>query len=346
MPRTHRRWEPGDILSIVGRAHEGRPIYVTDEDREYFVERVKRVFVAPDVDLLAWALLINHYHLVIRVRDAVPGTLFLRLNTVIARRERRRRGDHGAVFQDRYWSRPCRDDGIVRLLTYVLGNPAHDGVVESAAALESYPWTAYPEILGLTTPGLVRADAALALVHPQPAIARAGLREAMAVRVAEWRALRPGIDRCDEPGCTGEREGCRLIHVARPRGREAATSDDPVPTPPATEGISTAHDDRRDRRARLQACGWTSADLVAPVCARFGANPDLVRSGGRAHDESHARAVLAYVVCDGVGYTVAEVATLLGVSGTAVTAARRRGRALLAANGWTVDHVLSWSANS
>src|SRR5262245_2309571 len=136
MPRQRRAWEPGDLLSIVGRAHEGRPIFATDEDRAYFTDRLKRVFVRGEADLLAWALMVNHYHLVIRVRDAEPGRLFLRLNTVIARRERRRRGDHGAVFQDRYWSGRCEGEGsALALLTYVLGNPVHHGVVETAEAL-------------------------------------------------------------------------------------------------------------------------------------------------------------------------------------------------------------------
>jgi REP element-mobilizing transposase RayT len=41
------------------------------------------VFRPGDVDLLAWALLINHYHLLIRVTDATPESLFRRLNTAV-----------------------------------------------------------------------------------------------------------------------------------------------------------------------------------------------------------------------------------------------------------------------
>jgi len=59
MPRSARLWEPGDLLSVVVRAHEGRPIFAGDDDRGFFVDRLRRVFVAADVVLLAWALLVT-----------------------------------------------------------------------------------------------------------------------------------------------------------------------------------------------------------------------------------------------------------------------------------------------
>ena len=73
MPRQRRLWEPGDLLSIVGRGHEGRPLFASDDDRRFVVERLARVFRPADVDLLAWALLVNHDHLMIRVTDAAPA---------------------------------------------------------------------------------------------------------------------------------------------------------------------------------------------------------------------------------------------------------------------------------
>ena len=62
MPRQRRLWEPGDLLSIVGRGHEGRPLFASDDDRRFLVERLARVFRPADVDLLAWALLVNDSH--------------------------------------------------------------------------------------------------------------------------------------------------------------------------------------------------------------------------------------------------------------------------------------------
>jgi REP element-mobilizing transposase RayT len=343
VPRERRAWAPGDVLSIVGRAHEGRPIFATGEDRRFFLDRLQRVFAPGEVGLLAWALLINHYHLVIRVRDEEPGRLFLRLNTVVARRERRRRGDHGAVFQDRYWSGRCEGEGAaVALLTYVLGNPVHHGVVPTAEALETYEWTAYPEVLGLRAPGLVDARETLALVHPDEAVARRTLREAMSWRVARWRSARDGVDVCEEPGCRGARDACGLVHPERVRLANGRFGAHPGPAAPAEAGISRVHDDRADRRSRLLAAGWRAADLVAAVCARLGADPAAVLRGERRRPESRARSVVACVACEGAGERVGEVARLLGVSGTAAAAARRRGRRILDGLGVDVEQALSW----
>ncbi|MCE9635097.1 MAG: hypothetical protein K8T90_05260 [Planctomycetes bacterium] len=92
----------------------------------------------------------------IRITDLPPETLFRRLNTAIGMRERRRCGDHGTTLQGRYWSRRCEGDGaVLSVLSYVLGNPVHHGVLDTASALETYPWTAYPEILGRDSCGLV-----------------------------------------------------------------------------------------------------------------------------------------------------------------------------------------------
>lgn len=301
MPRQRRPWKPGCILSIVGRGHEGRPLYATDDDRRFFVDRLRRVFVPRDVDLYAWALLTNHYHLMIRITEAAPETLFRRLNTSLGMRERRLRGDHGAVFQGRYWSRPCEEEGsVLAVLSYVLGNPARHGVVRDAASLAYHPWTAYPEILGTASPGLVDPGKTLALLHPDEATARGLLSDALAARVARWQSERAGIDVCEEPGCRGASDGCLLVHPDRGRGPPRDSLPPPcVPWRP--QGISRAHDERAERRARLRGAGWRPSDLVAPVCDRLGAHSAAVVGGRRHPAACAARAVIAFVACDGVG---------------------------------------------
>lgn len=64
MPRRQRVCGPRDILGIVGRGHEGRPIFATEDDRRFFVERLGRIFVPGDVELHGGAVRINHYRLI------------------------------------------------------------------------------------------------------------------------------------------------------------------------------------------------------------------------------------------------------------------------------------------
>lgn len=222
---------------------------------------------------------------------------------------------------------------------------ADNGVVPTAEALGSYPWSAYGAVLGLREPRPVAAAEALALLAPEPLVARERLRRAMETRVAEWQAQRAGIDVCDEPGCRGTPDGCELVHTRLPRraisgSAPAGTISTPSESTWQPRGVSMVHDDRLDRRARLRAVGWTLDDLVLAACARFGADPGVVLAGGRRPPECSARAVIAHVACDGVGVPAAEVAGHLSVSDAAVSVGRRRGVTLLASLGWNVDDLL------
>ena len=106
--------------------------------------------------------------------------------------------------------------------------------------------------------------------------------------------------------------------------------------------MSRVHDERADRCARVRLAGWAPADLVDPVCARHDSDAGAVRAGRRTAAETAARSLIAHVACDGAAVSAEVVAGLAGVTSAAVGAARRRGAALLASRGWTVDEVLAW----
>jgi hypothetical protein len=91
MARRQRIRAPGDIPSVVVRAQEGRTVLATEEDRTIHVRRMARGLAPGEGELLAWAVLVNRSHLLLRVTDAAPGTVLRRLNAAIAIRERRMR---------------------------------------------------------------------------------------------------------------------------------------------------------------------------------------------------------------------------------------------------------------
>ena len=149
MSRTRRSWEPGAIHHVVARAHCGSPIFATDEDRRFVVERAVRAFKESRATCLAWSILINHYHVLVRC-EGPPGPVFARLNSAIAWRVLRYRGEHGAVFQNRFFSDPCDDeDSLLERFAYVLGNPVHHRVVPTIDALRAYSWSSLGELLGV-----------------------------------------------------------------------------------------------------------------------------------------------------------------------------------------------------
>ena len=66
MPRGPRLDVAGVLHHVIARGIERRPIFLDDEDRVRFLARLGEVVVGTRTDLLAWALVPNHFHLLVR----------------------------------------------------------------------------------------------------------------------------------------------------------------------------------------------------------------------------------------------------------------------------------------
>jgi hypothetical protein len=130
--------------------------------------------------------------------------------------------------------------------------------------------------------------------------------------------------------------------------RDPAMDAPPVPEPAARVSQHVEREPQGDvdsasiaaLRDRLRADGWTPRALVAAACELTGAAPESVRLGGRRAAVSRARAIAAYVACDGLAWPAGELAPMLGVLPSSLAAAGTRGRAMLAATGHRVADVL------
>ncbi|MHA1630051.1 MAG: transposase [Candidatus Heimdallarchaeota archaeon] len=69
MPRKARIDAPGALHHIIARGIERRKIFLDDDDRENFLERLGSIIVASDTQCFAWALIPNHFHLLLKTLD-------------------------------------------------------------------------------------------------------------------------------------------------------------------------------------------------------------------------------------------------------------------------------------
>ncbi|MBI5016567.1 MAG: transposase [Deltaproteobacteria bacterium] len=79
MPRSARLDVLGVVHHVMARGIEGRPIFRDDRDREESLRRLAEVVVSGKAQLLAWALIPNHYNLVLRPRQMNLKDLMRRL---------------------------------------------------------------------------------------------------------------------------------------------------------------------------------------------------------------------------------------------------------------------------
>ncbi len=96
MPRGPRLDAPGVLHHVMARGIERRPLFRTDADRDDFVGRLAGLTEAGACTVYAWALLPNHFHLLVRTAQRPLARTMRSLLTGYAgafnRRHRRRGG--------------------------------------------------------------------------------------------------------------------------------------------------------------------------------------------------------------------------------------------------------------
>ncbi len=63
MPRSARLDIPGVIQHIIVRGVGGRDIFLDDDDRQSFRDRLSTLLAHTETDFLIWSLLTNHAHM-------------------------------------------------------------------------------------------------------------------------------------------------------------------------------------------------------------------------------------------------------------------------------------------
>ncbi|WP_169709391.1 transposase [Deferrisoma camini] len=96
----------------MARGIDGYAIFRDERDREAFLERLAGVVERARADLLAWCLMSNHFHLLVRPREVLLAPMMRRLMTGYA-------GPRDAGPK-RIWG--IRDAGPREFGTLVLGN--------------------------------------------------------------------------------------------------------------------------------------------------------------------------------------------------------------------------------
>lgn len=114
MARKARIHIPGIFQHVMARGIEGRDLFSDDEDRNVFLHLLEITLKRFEYSCFAWALMNNHYHLLLRISDKPIGTMMRQLNSLYARYYGRRHDRKGYLFQDRFKSIATIDQGYVR----------------------------------------------------------------------------------------------------------------------------------------------------------------------------------------------------------------------------------------
>jgi len=149
MPRQPRLDAPGVLQHVMARGIERRKIFWDDKDRSSFLERFAVILEETQTQCYAWALIPNHFHLLLRTGATPLSTVMRRLMTGYAVTFNIRHRRSGHLFQNRYKSVICEEDPyLLELIRYIHLNPLRAKIVEDLKTLDKYPWTGHSAILG------------------------------------------------------------------------------------------------------------------------------------------------------------------------------------------------------
>jgi len=102
MPRKSRIDAPGALHHIIVRGIERRKIFLDDTDRNNFLDRIGGIITETKTGCYAWALIPNHFHLLLRTGQVSIATIMRRLLTGHAGFFNKRHRRTGHLFQNRY----------------------------------------------------------------------------------------------------------------------------------------------------------------------------------------------------------------------------------------------------
>lgn len=130
----------------MNRGVNRQPIFFGDADRVEFGRRLADVHEHFQVHTLAYCLLGNHYHLLLRTPNGNLADAMHQLGSVYVRHTNDRVGRDGPLFRGRYHAIPVEsDEYFVWVARYIHRNPLE---VPGVKNVFDYRWSSYRSYLG------------------------------------------------------------------------------------------------------------------------------------------------------------------------------------------------------
>jgi REP element-mobilizing transposase RayT len=120
-----------------------------DNDRSVFLERFSKLLTTTATHCFAWALIPNHFHLLLQPTRTPLSHFMRRLSTGYAVVFNKKHKRSGHLFQNRYKSIVCEEEQyLMELVRYIHLNPLRAGLVTDMAELDQYPWSGHSTLMG------------------------------------------------------------------------------------------------------------------------------------------------------------------------------------------------------
>jgi len=325
MPRQARIDAPGALHHIIARGIERRKIFYDEKDRDDFLQRLGEIVTQSKTRCYAWALIPNHFHLLLKTGDTPIATLMRRLLSGYAGRFNRRHRRSGHLFQNRYKSILCQEDVYLKeLIRYIHLNPLRAEIVKTLEELGRYRYCGHSNLTGKIQNEWQEIGSVLNLFADHISTGRRRYRE----------FVEKGIDQGRRPDLIGggllrSTGGWKEIQALRKAGIHQKSDERILGDSDFVENVLAKAQERLQQKYALAAGGigleqlmqWVSELKAIPVQDMTG--PDKTR------EKVNARRLLCFLAVKELGMALTDLGARLGISVPTVSVAVQRGRQIV-----------------
>ena len=330
MPRQSRIDAPGALHHIIAYGGDRDVIFRDDSDRDGFLERLAAILVETKTPCLAWSLLDNHFHLLLKTGNVPVATVMRRLLTGHAVSFNRRHQRHGPLFRNRYKSTLCQEDTyLVELVRYVHLNPIRVKIVKDMDMLDRYLYAGHSALMGEVprkwqdTLGVLR---------------RFGKKTHLAQK-AYRQFVQGGITQGQRSELTGgglvrSAGGWAEVKAKRRAGVSVNSDERILGDFGFAKEVLAAAGEQMEKKSLLSAMGVNLDTVAARVLEVLKVKADDLSRPGKQRQRVRARSLYCYWAARELGISMTKLSRFFGITVGAVSKSVERGEKLAMEEGF------------
>ena len=330
MPRQSRIDAPGALHHIIARGIERGNIFRDKTDQNRFLDRLGRIIQETRTSCFAWALIPNHFHLLLKTGQAPIATVMRRLLSGYATYHNKRHRRSGHLFQNRYKSILCQEDAyLLELVRYIHLNPIRAKLVKDIKALDKSTTSGHSVILGNVKQEWQDVEWVLKLFDKRIGAAR-----------KKYRAfVQKGIPHGKRTDLTGgglirSSGGWTAVKAMR-KAKIFQKSDERIlGDGDFVEQVLAEAQEKMEKKYALLADGYDLERLAVKVSELMGIKASEIWAPGKERKRVKARSLYCYWATRELGISMAELARKLKLSLSSISLSVKRGEELAGTNGY------------
>lgn len=286
MARKPRIEYPQALYHVIARGNRQESIFLQPTDFSKYLALVKRYKRRYEFLLYAYALMVNHVHLLIEVDDVPLSKIMQGLQQTYTQFFNWKYGKTGHVFQGRYKALLCQKDAyLLELVRYIHLNPMR---AEIAKNLSEYPWTSHRAYVHSSSNQIADKTFVLGLFHSNSVLAKR----------LYVQFLRDGLKK-------GHSAFMDNVHEGRILGKQSFV-----------EGAYQAEKIIVQQRESVSKA-LSLNQICEVVCGHFAVQPEILRSNVKIRTVVRARRVFFYIARVHFDYSLKRISLFTGMDATA-----------------------------